>query len=119
MFPEMVLGGVVIVGGWFIYSQFVTGVMQRTFQPPAARPVPSSSTLPHSSSTGAPARISPVPVVAGLTQQELPEKRRAESQAAADLQRQKDRAWSAFYSAPADAGGDYDGWETQVILSRN
>jgi hypothetical protein len=110
---RMALGGVVIVGGWFIYSQFVPVVMQRAFQPLAVRHVASSSTLPHSSSTGAPARISSVPMVAGPTQQELAEKRRVESQAAAALQRQKDRAWAAFYSAPASCEHPVD-WKAQV-----
>jgi hypothetical protein len=110
---KLVLGGVVIVGGWFVYSQLVPVVVQRTLQPLAVRHVPGSSTLPHSSSTGAPVWISPVPVVAGPTQQELVEKRRAESQAAADLQRQKDRAWAAFYSAPTSCEHPVD-WKAQV-----
>jgi hypothetical protein len=110
---RMLLGGVVIVGGWFIYSQFVPVVMQRAFPPLAVRHVPSSSTLPHSSSTGAPERVSPMPIGAGPTLQELAEKRRVESQAAASLQRQKDRAWAAFYSAPASCEHPVD-WKAQV-----
>jgi hypothetical protein len=98
---KLVLGGVVIVGGWFVYRQLVPFVVQRALQPLAVRQTPNSSTLPHLLSTGASVRISPVPVVAGPTQEELVEKRRAESQAATELHRQKDHAWSAYYFAPA------------------
>jgi hypothetical protein len=108
---KMVLVGVVIAGGWFFYS-LVPVVMQRALQPLAVRHVPSSSTLPHSSSTGAPARQAPVVVVSGPTQQELAERRRVESQAA-ELQRQKDHAWLAYYSAPASCEHPVD-WKAQV-----
>jgi hypothetical protein len=110
---KMVLGGVVIIGGWFVYVQLVPVVVQRALQPLAVRHVPAASTLPHSSSTGAPARISQVPAAAGLTQQELAERRHAESQVAAALRREKDRAWSVFYSAPASCEHPAD-WKSQV-----
>jgi len=88
---KMALGGVVIVGGWFVYSQLVPVVVQRALQPLVARHVPSSP--PRSSSTWAPAQISPVLVVAGPTQLELAEKRRVESQAAAACEHPVD--WKA------------------------
>ena len=109
---KMVLGGVVIVGGWFVYSQFMPVVIRRAFEPLAVRHVPASSTTPKSLLASAPARISPVSVVAGPTQQALAEKWRAESQAAA-LQRQKDHAWLAYYSAPASCEHPVD-WKAQV-----
>jgi hypothetical protein len=108
----MVLGGVVLGFGWVVYTQLVPVVVQRAFQPLTVRHPPSSSASAHSSSTGAPAQISPVPMVAGRTPQELTEQRRAESQAAA-FQRQKDRAWLASYSAPASCEHPVD-WKAQV-----
>jgi Protein of unknown function (DUF2726) len=110
---KMVLGGVVLVFGWVFYTQVVPVVMQRAFQPLAVRHVPPSLTPTHASSTGAPARISSVPGVSGPTPQELAEKRRAESQAAEDLNRQKDHAWLAYYSAPAACEHPVD-WKAQV-----
>jgi Protein of unknown function (DUF2726) len=110
---KMVLAGVVIVGGWFVYTQFIPGVVHRAFQPPAVRHVPPSSRPSISASTPTAARIAPAPVIAGLTQQELAEKRRAELRAAADLQRQKDHAWLAYYSAPASCEHPVD-WKAQV-----
>jgi hypothetical protein len=110
---KMVLGGAVIVGGWFVYSQLMPVVVQRALQPLAVRHAPSPSTLPHSSSTRAPARISPASVIAGPTQQELAERRHAESQVAATLQRQKDHAWLAYYSAPASCEHPAE-WKSQV-----
>jgi hypothetical protein len=43
----------------------------------------------------------------------LAEKRRAELQAAADVQRQKDHAWLAYYLAPASCEHPVD-WKAQV-----
>ena len=43
----------------------------------------------------------------------MAEKRRVESQVAADLQRQKDHAWLAYYSAPASCEHPVD-WKAQV-----
>jgi Protein of unknown function (DUF2726) len=110
---KMVLGGVVIVGGWFVYSQLMPAVVQGALQPLAVRHVPSSSTPPQSAVTFPPTWITPVPQVAGPTQEELAEKRRAESQRAADLQRQKDHAWLAYYSAPSSCEHPVD-WKAQV-----
>jgi hypothetical protein len=105
---KMVLAGIVIVGGWFVYAQFIPPVVQRAFQPLAIEQVPNSSAVPHSSSTGSPPLIATVP-----TQQELAEKRRAELRTAADFQRQKDHAWLAYYSAPASCEHPVD-WNAQV-----
>jgi hypothetical protein len=110
---KMVLGGVVLVFGWVVYTQLVPVVVQRAFRPLTVRHVPPSSTVPRSSPALAPVRTTDVSVVAGTSQQELAEKRRAELQAAADLQRQKDHAWLAYYSAPASCEHPVD-WKAQV-----
>jgi hypothetical protein len=109
---KMALGGVVLVFGWVVYTQLVPVVVQRAFQPLTVRHVPPSSS-PRSSTALAPMRIAVVPVVAAPTTQELAEKRRAESLAAAELQRQKDHAWLAYYSAPASCEHPVD-WKAQV-----
>jgi hypothetical protein len=110
---KMVLGGVIIVGGWFVYTQVIPGVVQRAFEPLAVRHVSPPSSPSQSSLPLVPTRILSAPVVSGPTQQELAEKRRAELQAAADLQRQKDHAWLAYYSAPASCEHPVD-WKAQV-----
>jgi very-short-patch-repair endonuclease len=104
---KMVLGGVVLVFGWVVYTQLVPAVLQRAFQPLTVRHVPPSSTALAAMPTTA------VPVVAATSQQESAEKRRSELQAAADLQRQKDHAWLAYYSAPASCEHPVD-WKAQV-----
>jgi len=109
---KMVLGGVVLVFGWVVYTELVPVVVQRAFQPLTVRHVPPSSTAPRSALALAPAQISPVPMVAGRTPQELTEQRRAESQAVA-FQRQKEHAWLAYYSAPASCEHPVD-WKAQV-----
>jgi hypothetical protein len=110
---KMVLGSVVLVFGWVVYTQLVPVVVQRAFRPLTVRHVPPSSPAPRSSPALAPARIADVPFAAGTSQQELAEKRRAELQAAADVQRQKDHAWLAYYSAPASCEHPVD-WKAQV-----
>jgi hypothetical protein len=110
---KMILAGVVLVGGWFVYTQFLPLVVQRALQPLAVRHTPTSGIPSRSAATLAPERISPVSVAAGPTPQELAEKRRAESLAAAEFQRQKDHAWLAYYSAPASCEHSVD-WKAQV-----
>ena len=108
---KMILAGVVLVGGWFVYTQFLPVVLQWAFKPPVVRHAPTSATPPRSASSLAPMRIASVPVVTG-TQTELSEKHRLELQAAG-LQRQKDHAWLAYYSAPASCEHPVD-WKAQV-----
>jgi hypothetical protein len=110
---KMVLGGVVLVFGWVVYTQLVPVVVQRAFQPLTVRHAPPSSTAPRSSTALAPIRTTAVPVVARTSPQELAEKRRAEALAAAELQRQKDHAWLTHYSAPASCEHPVD-WKAQV-----
>jgi hypothetical protein len=109
---KLALGGVVFVGGWFIYSQVLPSAIQRAFQPLAVRRVPASPTLPHSP-TVMPARIPTASVVAGLTTEDVAEKKRVQLQEAVALQRQKNLAWAAFYSPPISCEHPVD-WNAQV-----
>jgi len=109
---KLALGVVVLVGGWFLYSQYLPFAIQRAFQPLAVRYVPASSPSPRSPIV-TPARIPTASVVAGPTAEELAEKRRAQLQGVAALQRQKDLAWAAFYSPPISCQHPVD-WNAQV-----
>jgi hypothetical protein len=109
---KVIFGAIVLVGGWFIYSQFLPFVVQRALQPLAVPHVAASSlTMP--SATLAPSRISGVAVVAAATAEDLGERKRAELQAAAAFQRQKSQAWAASYSAPRSCEHPID-WDAQV-----
>jgi hypothetical protein len=110
---KIVFGGVVIISGWFVYSQLVPAVVQRALQPLAIQHASPSLKPSKPALAMVPARIASVPEVDGPTQQEFAEKRRADLQAAADLQRQKDHAWSAYYSAPVSCEHPVD-WKAQV-----
>jgi hypothetical protein len=95
---KIALAGLVIVGGWFAYTQLLPVVLKRAFQPLAVPHAPGSTKPAKSASTPAPIRIATVPVVAGRAPQDLADKTRAESEAVA-LQRQKEHAWLPYYSA--------------------
>jgi Protein of unknown function (DUF2726) len=110
---KVALGVVVFIGGWFFYSQFVPFALQRGFQPLAGSHVPASSAPAIAPLTWAPARISPPPLDAEPTAEQLAEKKRAQLQAATALQKQKDLAWAVFYSAPVLCEHPVD-WNAQV-----
>jgi hypothetical protein len=106
------LGIVVLVAGWFLYSQFLPLAIQHAFQPLAVRRVTASSVLPKPSAV-APVRIPTASVVAGPTAEEVAEKRRAQVQELAALQKQKNLAWAASYSPPVSCEHPVD-WSAQV-----
>ena len=108
---RVILAGLVLVGGWFAYTRIMPLVVQRALRPLAVRAVRPVSPAPRSAATVTPALIRSVPVT--VNPQELAERRRAESPAAAELQRQKDRAWLAYYAAPASCEHPAD-WKAQV-----
>jgi hypothetical protein len=89
------LGIVVLVAGWFLYSQFLPLAIQHAFQPMAVRRVTASSVLPKPSA------------------EEVAEKRRAQVQELAALQKQKNLAWAASYSPPVSCEHPVD-WSAQV-----
>jgi hypothetical protein len=62
---KIALAGLVIVGGWFAYTQLLPVVLKRAFQPLAVPHAPGSTKPAKSASTPAPIRIATVPVVAG------------------------------------------------------
>jgi len=109
---KIILGGVVIAGGWFLFSQLLPVLIQRAMQPLATVHLVASPAQPRTVAAGIQTQISP----AAMSRQaaaELAEKTRAEIQAAADLQRQKAQAWLRFYSPPATCEHPAD-WSAQV-----
>jgi hypothetical protein len=109
---KLALGVVVLMGGWFLYSQVLPSATQRAFQPLAVRRAPASPTLPHSS-TVMPARIPTASVIAGPSAVDVAEKTLVQLQGVVALQRQKDLGWAAFYSPPVSCEHPVD-WNAQV-----
>jgi hypothetical protein len=99
--------------GLAMYTMFLPSVVRRAFEPLASRPVAPTVARFH---PAVPLR-SPVsafePIAVPQTAQALAESRRAEIQTAVDLQKQKNRAWPAFYSAPSSCEHPAS-WNDQV-----
>jgi hypothetical protein len=108
---KIILGGVLIVGGWFVYSQFLGFAMQKAFQSLAVRHAVTASAP--KSTTLRPILIPVAPAVTGLRSEEMAAKRATQFQAANALQKKKDQAWGAFYSAPVSCEHPVD-WAAQV-----
>jgi len=88
------LAGVILIGGWFLYSQLVPLMVRQAFQPLIVPHVaaisPSNTTTPL-----APSRIPVASVAVGLSAEDSAQGKRAELQAATAAKQQKDRAWAA------------------------
>jgi Protein of unknown function (DUF2726) len=110
---KAILGGVVIVGGWFLYSQFPPFAVQRALPPLAVRHVIAPAAQPSLAAAVIPTKASPLPVDGGPSAQTLAEEKSAGLQAAMALQKQKSHAWAAFYSAPTSCEHPVD-WNAQV-----
>ena len=103
---------ILVVGGWFIFSQFLPAVVKQALQPLAIPRVRAASATPNSIPV-APPRIPTAPVISGPSTEELAWQKRVQIQAANALQKKKDLAWAAFYSAPASCEHPVD-WSAQV-----
>jgi hypothetical protein len=103
---------VLLLGGWFIFSQVLPAAIKQAFQPLATPRVRVASTLPKSVVV-MPARIPASPVAAGPTAAELATERQQAFQVANALQKKKDLAWAAFYTLPASCEHPAD-WKAQV-----
>jgi len=102
---------ILLLGGWIIFSQFLPTVVSQSLQALAIPRVRAAS-APHSIPV-APPRIPTSPVISGPSAGELAWQRLVQLQAANALQKKKDRAWAAFYSAPASCEHPAD-WKAQV-----
>jgi hypothetical protein len=103
---------ILLLSGWFIFSQFLPAVAKQALQPLAIPRVRAVSTPPNSIPV-APPRIPAAPVISGPSAEELAWQKRVQVQAANALQKNKDQAWAAFYSAPASCEHPVD-WAAQV-----
>jgi hypothetical protein len=103
---------VLLLGSWLILSQLLPAVIKQAFQSLA---VPRAQATPMSPKSIAvmPAQIPASPAVAGPTAAELATQKQQALQAANVLQKKKDLAWAAFYSAPASCEHPAD-WSAQV-----
>ncbi len=114
---KLVFIGVVLVGGIFIVKVVIPMAFQQALQPLAARSAPPAIPKAVSSSrpamTAAPVAMLVTPAAAAPTSQELAEQRRTAFLASAELQREKSRAWLAYYAAPASCEHPVD-WTAQV-----
>jgi Protein of unknown function (DUF2726) len=102
---------ILLLGGWFIFSQFLPAAIKQAFQPlapPHVRP----ASIPKSVAA-MPAQISSSPVVGGPAAAVLATQKQQVFQAANALQKRKDQAWAAFYTAPASCEHPAD-WKAQV-----
>jgi hypothetical protein len=91
---------ILVFGGWFIFSYVLPAAIKQAFQPLAVPRVRAVSAPPNSIPV-APPRIPTAPVISGPSAEELAWQKRVQLQAANTLQKKKDQAWAAFYSAPA------------------
>jgi hypothetical protein len=104
---------ILLLGGWFIFSQFLPAVVKQALQPLAIPRVRTASAPPNSTPV-APPRVPTAPAISGPSAEELAWQKRVQLQAAANaLQNKKDVAWAAFYSAPASCEHPAD-WAAQV-----
>jgi hypothetical protein len=94
---------VLLLGGWIIFSQFLPAVVKQALQPLA---------IPHVRAVSAPPNSNPAAPQWTPTE-EFAWQKRVQLQAANALQKKKDTAWAAFYSAPASCEHPAD-WSAQV-----
>jgi Protein of unknown function (DUF2726) len=103
---------ILLLGGWFVFSQFLPAVVSQALQPLAIPRVLAASAPPRSILVAAP-RIPTAPVILRPRAEELTRQTQVQLQAANALQKKKDQAWAAFYSAPASCEHPVD-WKAQV-----
>jgi hypothetical protein len=103
---------VLLLGGWFIFSYVLPAAIKQAIQPLGVSRVRTAAT-PLRSVSALPARIPTAPVTLGPSAEELARQKQVQLQAANALQKRKDQAWAAFYSAPASCEHPVD-WKAQV-----
>jgi uncharacterized protein DUF2726 len=109
---KIILGGVLIVAGWFVYSQFLGFANQPAFQPMTVRS--NASSVAHAVPLITPtATRFTAPVTVNASANELAMQKQQALQVANAVQKKKDTAWAAFYSAPASCEHP-PSWKDQV-----
>jgi hypothetical protein len=102
---------ILVLGGWFIFNYVLPAAIKVALQP-LAIPRARGAAAPNSVPVSLP-RIPTAPVISGPSADELARQKQVQLQAANALQRKKDQAWAAFYSAPASCEHPVD-WKAQV-----
>jgi hypothetical protein len=103
---------ILVLGGWFVFSYVLPAAIKVAMQPLAIPRVRAASTPPNSIPV-APSRIPSASVIAGPSAAELARQKQVQFQAANALQKKKDLAWAAYYSAPVSCEHPVD-WTAQV-----
>jgi hypothetical protein len=105
---KVILGAVLIIAGWFIYTQLIGFAAQKAFQTLAVTHTVTASPLKPPKP-----KISAAPVIAGVTAAESAAQRQQELLASTALREKKDLAWAAFYKRGASCEHPAD-WSAQV-----
>jgi very-short-patch-repair endonuclease len=103
---------VLVLGGWFIFSFLLPGAIKLAFAPLATPQARAAAAPPRSMLVALP-QMPTAPIISVRSAEELAERRRVVLQEAATTQRQKDHAWTAFYSTPTSCEHPVD-WSAQV-----
>lgn len=103
---------VLLLGGWFLFSEVLPAAIKLAFQPLASPRVRTAAPVPNSV-PAMPARIPASLVVAGPAAAELAAQRQQAFQIANALQKKKDMAWAVFYTPPSSCEHPAD-WKAQV-----
>jgi Protein of unknown function (DUF2726) len=104
---------VLLLGGWFIFSHVLPAAIKQAFQPLATAPARRTSSTRQPSFSVISPQIPTAPVVSQSSAEELGLQKQQTLRAANALQKKKDLAWAAFYSAPASCEHPAD-WSAQV-----
>jgi hypothetical protein len=104
---------VLLLGGWFTFSQLLPAAIKQAFQPLASTPVRRTSSARQPSLQVISPRIPAPPLVSQPGAEESAIQKQPTLQAANALQKKKDHAWAAFYSPPASCEHPAD-WSAQV-----
>jgi very-short-patch-repair endonuclease len=108
---RVIVGAVFLAGGWFLYSYVLPSVIQQAFQPLAAKPA--RSVQAPSQSVITPRRALSTPAAFEIRGNASADMKVSQMQETSALQKRKQAAWAAFYSAPASCEHPVD-WNAQV-----
>jgi hypothetical protein len=110
---KAVLVVAITLAGWLFFSQVLQDAFKLAFQPLATAPARRTSSIRHPSFSVISPQIPTTPIVSQPSAEELALRKQQTLQAANALQKKKDQAWAAFYSAPASCEHPSD-WTAQV-----
>jgi Protein of unknown function (DUF2726) len=98
--------------GWFLYINVLPNVLKHAFAP-LAKPQVRTVVVPPKKTLLTPRQNASAPAVSQPSAEELAERKKGQSQEALSLHKQRNLAWTAFYTAPASCEHPAD-WSAQV-----